>query len=113
MKYKQFEIWLADLNPRFGTESGKTRPILIVQSDLLNKTHPSTIICPITSNVKKGVEVLRVNINKNIGGLKKESSIMIDQVRSIDNKRFVKKLGNLPNNLREKVIENLKIVMDL
>ena len=113
MKYKQFEIWLADLNPRFGTESGKTRPILIVQSDLLNKTHPSTIICPITTNVKKGVEVLRVNLNKNAGGLNKESSIMIDQVRSIDNKRFVKKLGNLPNNLREKVIENLKIVMDL
>jgi mRNA interferase MazF len=113
MRYKQFEIWLADLNPRFGTESGKTRPILVVQSDLLNKTHPSTIICPITTNVKKGVEVLRVNLNKNTGGLNKESSIMIDQVRSIDNKRFVKKLGNLPNNLREKVIENLKIVMDL
>ena len=113
MKYKQFEIWLADLNPRFGTEAGKTRPILIVQSDLLNKNHPSTIICPITTNVKKGVQILRVNITKDTGGLKKESSIMVDQVRSIDNKRFVKKIGDLPNNLRLKVLENLKIVMDL
>lgn len=113
MRHKQFEIWLADLNPRFGTETGKTRPILVIQSDLLNKSHPSTIICPITSNIKKGVEILRVNINKNTGGLNQESSVMIDQVRSIDNKRFIKKLGNLPISLREKVLENLKIVMDL
>jgi mRNA interferase MazF len=113
MKYKRFEIWLADLNPRFGTEAGKTRPVLIVQSDLLNKTHPSTIICPITTNIRKGVEILRVNLDKRISGLKKDSSIMIDQVRSIDNKRFSKKLGDLPNELKDKVTENLKIVMDL
>ncbi|MEZ5039505.1 MAG: type II toxin-antitoxin system PemK/MazF family toxin [Saprospiraceae bacterium] len=113
MKCEQYEIWLADLNPRFGTETGKTRPILVVQSDLLNKAHPSTIICPITTNVKKGVQILRVNIDKNTCGLKKDSSIMIDQVRSIDNKRLIKKLGDLPNKLKNKVAENLKIVMDL
>lgn len=113
MRFEQFEIWLADLNPRFGTETGKTRPILIVQSDLLNNAHPSTIICPITTNVKKGVEVLRVNIDKNTCGLKKDGSIMIDQVRSIDNKRLIKKLGDLPNKLRYKIVENLKIVLDL
>jgi mRNA interferase MazF len=113
MKYKRFEIWLADLSPRFGTETGKTRPVLIVQSNLLNKSHPSTIICPITTNIRKGVEILRINIPKKQGGLDKDSSIMIDQVRSIDNKRFLKKLGDLPNGLREKVEENLKIVLDL
>ena len=37
MKIKQYEIWIADLNPRFGTETGKTRPVVIVQTDLLNK----------------------------------------------------------------------------
>jgi mRNA interferase MazF len=113
MKYKRFEIWLADLSPRFGTETGKTRPVLIVQSNLLNKSHPSTIICPITTNIRKGVEILRINIPKNQDGLDKDSSIMIDQVRSIDNKRFLKKLGDLPIGLREKVEENLKIVLDL
>lgn len=113
MNCKQFEIWIADLNPRHGTESGKTRPVLVVQSDLLNKAHPSTIICPITTNVKKGVQVLRVNIDKNTCGLKKESSVMIDQVRSIDNKRLLKKIGALPDKLRSRVVENLRIVMDL
>ena len=113
MKYKQFEIWLADLNPRFGSEAGKTQPVLIIQSDLLNKVHPSTIICPITTNVKKNVSILRVNIRKGEGGMKKQSSIMIDQVRAIDNKRFIKKMGTLSPVLREKVLENIKIVLEI
>jgi len=54
MQTKQFEIWIADLNPQIGIEPGKTRPVLIVQTNLLNSIpHPSTIICPISTNVKK------------------------------------------------------------
>ncbi len=113
MNGKQYEIWLADLNPRFGTEAGKTRPVLIVQTNLLNKVHPSTLICPITSNVKPDVSILRVNLKQNESGLNKESAIMIDQVRAIDNKRLIKKLGDLPEHLKTKVKQNLKIVMDL
>jgi len=69
MKAEKFEIWLADLNPRFGTEAGKTRPVLIVQSNLLNAVHPSTIICPITTNIRKNVSILRVNMAQGEGGL--------------------------------------------
>ena len=48
----QYEIWIADLNPQIGTEAGKLRPVLIVQTNLLYKIqHPSTIVCPITTNV--------------------------------------------------------------
>jgi len=65
MQINQFQIWIADLNPQKGTESGKTRPVLIVQTNLLNKIpHPSTIICPITTNVKKGTEILRIHLKK-------------------------------------------------
>ncbi len=54
MQTKQFEIWIADLNSQIGIEPGKTRPVLIVQTNLLNSIpHPSTIICPISTNVKK------------------------------------------------------------
>ncbi len=110
---KQFEIWLADLNPTFGTEAGKTRPVLIVQTNLLNKKHPSTLVCPITSNVKNGVSILRVNVPKNAAGLHQEGAIMIDQVRAIDNRRFVKKIDILPDELGDKVKDNLKIILDL
>ncbi len=112
-KFNRFEIWVADLNPRFGTESGKTRPVLVVQSDLLNGNHPSTLVCPMTTNIKKGVEILRVNLRKGQGGMNKNSSVMIDQVRAIDNKRFMKKIGDLPVDLQRKVVNNLRVVMDL
>jgi len=113
MKFNQFEICLADLDPKFGTESGKSRPVLIVQSDLLNKVHPSTIVCPITTNIKNGVSILRVNLKKGEGGMKKPSSIMIDQIRAIDNKRFVKKIGTLPKKLQSLVVNNIAIILDI
>ena len=92
MKIKQYDIWLADLNPSRGTEPGKTRPVVIVQTDLLNETHLSTLICPITTNVKKEIELLRVHLRK--GQLDKLSDILVDQVRAIDNTRFLKKIGS-------------------
>ena len=113
MKFKQFEIWLADLNPKFGTESGKTRPVLIIQTNLLNKIHPSTIVCPITTNITNGVSILRVNLKRGEGGMKKASSVMIDQIRAIDNKRFVKKTGTLPKKLQDQVIKNICIIIDI
>lgn len=113
MKIRRFEIWIADLNPRMGTETGKIRPVLIVQTDLLNKEHPSTIICPITTNVQPESEILRVHLKKSKFGLKEDCDIMIDQVRAIDNKRLPRKIGEVDSNAGEKIRENLKVVLDL
>jgi len=113
MKIKQFEIWIADQNPRMGTETGKIRPVIVVQTDLLNKEHPSTIVCPITTNVKPDSEILRVHLKKSKFGLKEDCGIMIDQVRTIDNKRLVRKVGEVDSDTAERVRENLKIVLDL
>lgn len=113
MKIKQFEIWIADLNPRMGPETGKIRPVIVVQTDLLNKEHPSTLICPITTNVKPDSEILRVHLKRSKFGLKEDCDVMIDQVRAIDNKRFVKKVGAVNSVTADKVRENLKIVLNL
>ena len=114
MSIKQFEIWIADLNPKIGTETGKTRPVLVVQTNFLNKVnHPSTIICPITTNVKTESEILRVNLRKGTANLHQDCDIMIDQVRAIDNKRLVKRTGKLGKELTGIVKDNLKIIMDL
>ncbi len=94
-----------------GTEAGKTRPVVIVQTDLLNDTHLSTIVCPITINVKPEAEILRVHLKQ--GQLTKLSDILVDQPRAIDYKRFIKKLGKLTTEQRRKLRENLKIVFDL
>ncbi len=113
MSIKQYEIWIADLNPRFGTETGKVRPVLIVQTDLLNRIHPSTIICPITTNVQKESELVRVHLEKGAGNVIEACDIMIDQIRTIDNKRLIKKIGKIPTKQQGQLIENLKIVFDL
>ena len=114
MPIKQFEIWIADLNPQIGTEPGKTRPVVVIQTDLLNKIpHPSTIICPVTTKVKKSSEILRVHLKKGTANLQQACDIMIDQIRAIDNKRLTRKIGVLPEGLIEKVKENIQIVLDL
>ena len=113
MKIKQFDIWVADLNPRMGTEAGKIRPVIVVQTDLLNKEHPSTVVCPITTNIKPGAEILRVHLRRTKLGLKEDGDIMIDQVRAIDNRRLVKKLGEADRDTADKIKENLKIILDL
>jgi len=113
MKAKQFEIWIADLNPILGTEPGKVRPVVVIQTDLLNKHHASSIICPLTTNVQKGSEILRVHVKKGSCGLNEACDIMIDQVRAIDNKRLIKKVGGASQEISGKIKENLKIVLDL
>ena len=109
----QFEIWIADLNPEIGTEPGKVRPVVIVQTDKLNKIHPSVIICPLTTNIIIKSSVLRVNLSKGEGNLREECDILIDQVRSIDKKRLIKIIGKISQEKSEKIKANLCIVMEL
>lgn len=113
MKARQFEIWIADLNPRIGTEPGKVRPVVVVQTDLLNKNHPSTVVCPITTNIQAGSEILRVHIASGMSGLDEACDVMIDQVRAIDNSRLVKKVGKLPAEAIRRIKSNLLIIFDL
>jgi mRNA interferase MazF len=113
MTINQFEVWIANLDPHFGTEAGKVRPVLIVQTDLLNNIHPSTLVCPITSNVRKEPEILRVHLSKGTAGVKEDCDIMIDQLRAIDNRRLMKKTGKLPKDLSQKVMKNIQIILNI
>lgn len=89
-KYNFGEIWLADLNPRIGTETEKTRPVIILQNQiLLDAFHPSTVILPLTTKLIDDASPLRIRLSA-LEKLEKDSDVMIDQVRSIDNKRLIK-----------------------
>jgi len=84
------EIWLANLTPRTGTELGKIRPVLIIQHQaLLDINHPSTLIIPLTTNLISNSEPLRIRM-KAQDLLEKDSDLLIDQIRAIDNNRLVK-----------------------
>ncbi len=108
---KTFDVWLANLNPNKGKEPGKNRPVIIVQSPLLNDFHPTVIICPITSQVNLDAVILRHTINEKF--LDKQSQILIDQIRAIDKKRLQQYLGSISKKEGKKIQEKIKIVLDL
>jgi mRNA interferase MazF len=113
MNISQYEIWIADLNPRFGTETGKVRPVIVVQTNLLNNTHPSTLICPLTKNIQPQSEILRIHLSKGIANLKEDCDIMIDQIKAIDNRRLLRKMGIIPVEIQNIIKTSIMIIFDL
>ena len=111
MKIEKFHIYSADLNPRMGTEPGKIRPVVVLQTDLLNNIHPSTIVCPLTTKIVDQSEILRIYISAGESGLKHNSNILVDQIRAIDNKRFKSHLGKLTLLKQRQLLENLKVLI--
>ena len=111
MKIEKFHIYLADLKPRFGTEPGKIRPVIVVQTDLLNEAHASTIVCPITTRITRESKLLRVYVPKKHSGLDYDSDILVDQIRAIDNRRFVKRVGKPAASECVRLLENLKTII--
>ncbi|MCX6633916.1 MAG: type II toxin-antitoxin system PemK/MazF family toxin [Acidobacteria bacterium] len=108
------DIWLADLNPRRGTEPGKTRPVLIVQCQaLLDAGHPSTLIVPLTTKLTDDAEPLRIRVPAS-GRLPHNSDLLIDQLRAIDNRRLVEgPLARLPRQQMARVSAAVREVLDL
>ena len=108
---RQYEIWLANMNPAKGTVVGKVRPVVIIQTDLLNDIHPSLIVCSLTTNINKEIKLLRVHVGKKY--LEAESDILVDQITAIDKKRLLRRLGKLNQVQVELLRSNLKVVLEL
>lgn len=108
------EIWLANLNPGRGTEPGKTRPVLIVQSQaLLDVDHPSTLVVPLTTNLIDDAAPLRLRVLAG-GALIQDSDLLLDQLRAIDNNRLVKgPLLRCSETVLAQVDQSLREVLDL
>ena len=111
---KRGEIVLVDLNPAKGAEKKKTRPCLIIQNDVGNKFSPLTIIVVITSQKEIDKKYpTDVWIEKGEGGLEQASIIQCDQIRTIDKRRIVKKIGAVDLSIMKEVERALKISLDL
>ena len=113
VRVRRGSLYLADLHPRRGSEAGKVRPVIVIQTDLLNEVgHPSTWVLPCTTRLS-GQSMLRVLLPRGIAGNRQECEVMIDQSRAIDNARFVRTLGALPHCLLREVEEKLRRLADL
>jgi mRNA interferase MazF len=95
MTPKRGDVIVASLSPRQGTEAGKNRPVIVVQSDpFIRGGQRSTTICPCTTQLVAPGNELRVRIPEGI--TKRTTDILVDQARTIDNNRLSKHIGRLP-----------------
>jgi len=113
VKARRGVLYLADLNPRVGTEPGKVRPVLVIQTDLLNDAgHLSTWVLPCTTRLT-GENLLRVVLPRGIAGNREECEVMVDQSRAIANRRLVRPLKPLPKRILGEVVEKLRRLGEL
>jgi len=113
MIIKRGEIFLAKLELTKGSEQMGIRPVLIIQNDISNKHSPVTIVAAITSRIFEKEYSTNIFISKEDSGLDKDSTIMLNQIRTIDNSRLIKKIGLLDNFTMHKVDFAIKISLAL
>lgn len=113
MEPQKGEIWLINFNPTTGSEIGKTRPAIVVSSNSIGKL-PLRIVVPITSWQSKFDSCpWLIKLTKNSSNnLSNDSSSDSFQVKSISNKRFIKKIGSISNQKMKEVINGIKICIE-
>ena len=110
---KRGEIFLADLEPVKGSEQGGIRPVLIVQNNISNTYSPVTIIAAITSRIFDKEYPTNVFISKKDSNLDKDSTILLNQIRTIDKSRIIKRISSLDFYLMGKVDLAIKVSLGL
>lgn len=113
MIIKRGDVFLANLEPVKGSEQGGIRPVLIIQNDISNKHSPVTIIAAITSKTYEKEYSTNVFISKQESKLDKDSTILLNQIRTIDKARLVKKISSPNNFIMNRVDMAIKISLEI
>lgn len=108
---KRGELYYADLSPVVGSEQGGIRPILIVQNDTGNKFSPTVIAAAVTSKIGKAKLPTHIELNADQFGLRKDSVILLEQIRTLDKKRLKERIGELSPVTMRKV--NVALLISL
>ena len=101
MAVKRFEVYLVNLDPTVGSEIKKTRPCLIISPDEMNRFINTIIIAPMTTKGK----IYPTRVPCTFKG--KQGLIVLDQIRTVDKTRLVKRIGKVDNVTQDKVLEVL------
>ena len=113
MEIKRGQIWYADLSPVVGSEQGGVRPCLIIQNDVGNKYSPTTIIAIITSRHTKAKLPTQHWLDKGVGGLKCDSMVECEQVRTIDKKRLKELMGTIGEQDQKEIDKKIMVSFGL
>ena len=101
MEIKQFDVFLITLNPTRGREINKTRPCLVISPNEMNNNISTVIVAPMTSkgrNYPTRVSCIFQGIN---------GQIVLDQIRTVDKLRLIKKLGTISSNTQRETLNKL------
>ncbi|MEA2033578.1 MAG: type II toxin-antitoxin system PemK/MazF family toxin [Euryarchaeota archaeon] len=95
MTIRRGEMWLANLNPTRGSEQAGIRPVLIFQTDLLNRFATTVLAIPLTTNLRRASLPSCVLVTRGEGGLVSDSVALCHQLRVLDKSRLQRKLGTV------------------
>ncbi|MBI2632725.1 type II toxin-antitoxin system PemK/MazF family toxin [Candidatus Pacearchaeota archaeon] len=112
MEIKRGDVLLVNLKPIIGSEQGGIRPVLIIQNDIGNKYSPVVIVAAITSKISKEYPT-NVFLSRKDSKLDKDSVVLLNQIRTIDKGRIIKKISSLDTELMRKIDLALKVSLDL
>jgi len=108
------DVFIANLEPRQGSEQGGTRPVVVVSRDALNKHSPVVVTCPITkAENKTRLYPGHVKVSAGTGGLREDSIIMAEQIRAVSKTRLTNQLGKFDKTLMTSIEAVIKITLDL
>ncbi len=108
------EIYWVSFDPTLGHEIQKTRPALVIQNNIGNRYSPVTIVAAITSKVSAAPYPVEVVVEPtSANGLDVRSAIRLDQIRTVDRQRLIKRIGQLDRNTMTKVDEAVRISLGL
>jgi mRNA interferase MazF len=107
------EVYLVNFDPVVGSEIRKTRPALILQNDIANRHSPLTIVAAITSQFEEPLYPTEVLLTAGEGGTTKDSVILLNQIRSVDKRRLVRRLGTIRSESMRRVDRSLQISLGL
>ena len=113
MDVKRGDIFLVDLEPVKGSEQGGIRPVLVIQNNIYNKYSPVIIIAAITSKIFGKEYPTNISLRKEDSKLDRDSTILLNQIRTIDKKRAIKKISSLNHEIMNKVDMAINISLEL
>ena len=113
LSIKKGDLYFADLSPVTGSEQGGVRPVLVVQNDVGNKYSPTIIVAAITSKKNKADLPTHVAIDADGNGLSKNSIILMEQLRTIDNRRLKERIGTIDKTRLPEVNEALSVSLGI
>ena len=107
VEYSRFDVFLVNLDPTIGSEIKKPRPCVIISPDEMNRNISTIIVAPLTSRLRNYQTRVPCKVND------KQGQIVLDQIRTVDKSRLIKKIDFLNKRVQRKVIETLNEMFSL